>query len=162
MTSDWFVDGGCTAHICGELKQFIRYTEFRKSEEREISDFTGRAAGKAIGYGDVRLRLRQPGRRRTSKIVVVRRVLHIEGARNALSQSMLMDQGLRIVPVNGYGLRIHTTGAGHRRRGLGGLVGVARQVGGLFQLDVSAGVGTRNTSGGARTKSSSGGVGPLW
>ena len=81
QASDWFVDGGCTAHICGERKQFIRYTEFGKSEEREISDFAGRVAGKAIGYGDVRLRLRQPGRRRTSKIVVVRRVLHIEGAR---------------------------------------------------------------------------------
>ena len=136
---------------------------FGKSEEREISDFAGRVAGKAVGYGDVRLRLQQPGRRRTSKVVVVRNVLHVEGARNALSQSMLMDRGLRIVPVNGYGLRIHTTEAGHRRHGLGELVGVAWQVGGLFQLDVvSAGAGTRNTSGGARTESSSGGVGPLW
>ena len=27
-------------HIYGERKQFIRYTEFGKSEEREISDFT--------------------------------------------------------------------------------------------------------------------------
>ena len=89
--SDWFVDGGCTAHICGERKQFIRYTEYKKSEEHEIGDFAGRVAGKAIGYGDVRLRLRQPGRRRASKVVVVRNVLHVEGAHNALSQSMLMD-----------------------------------------------------------------------
>ena len=100
------MDGGCTAHICGERKQFIRYMGFGKSEEREISDFAGRVAGKAVGYGDVRLRLQQPGRRRTSKVVVVRNVLHVEGARNTLSQSMLMDRGLRIVPVNSYGLRI--------------------------------------------------------
>ena len=101
-------------------------------------------------------------------MVVVRNVLHVEGAHNALSQSMLMDRGLRIVPVNGYGLRIHAAGTGHRR--LGELVGVAQQVGGLFQLDVSAGGGTRKpsrfggvglSSGGTRTESSSRGVGPL-
>ena len=78
-------------HICGERKQFIRYMEHGKSEKREISEFTGRVAGKSFGYGDVRLRLRQPGQGRTSKVVVVRNVLHIEGAHNALPQSMLMD-----------------------------------------------------------------------
>ena len=36
-------------HICGERKHFIRYTEYRKSEEREISDFAGRVAGKPSG-----------------------------------------------------------------------------------------------------------------
>ena len=78
-------------------------------------------------------------------MVVVRNVLHVEGAHNAFSQSMLMGREPRIVPANGYGLRTHAavTGADHRRRGLGELVGVARQVGWLFQLDVvSAGVGT--------------------
>ena len=129
------------AHICGERKQIVRYTEYGKSEEREISVFTGRVAGKAIGYGDVQLRIWQPSRQRTSKVVVVRNVLHVEGAHNPLSQSMLMDRGLRIVPVNGYGLRIHATGTDHPSR-RGELVGVAQQVGGLFQLDVvSAGVG---------------------
>ena len=37
-------------------------------------------------------------------------MLHAEGVHNALSQSMLMDRGLRIVPVSGYGLRIHAKG----------------------------------------------------
>ena len=133
QASDWFVGGGCTMHICGERKHFIRYTEYRKSEEREISDFAGRVAGKAIGYDDIRLRLRQPGRR-TSKVAVVRNVLHVEGAHNTLSQSILMDRGLRIVPANGYGLRIYATGTGHRRRGE--LVGVAPQVSGLLQFGV--------------------------
>ena len=42
QSSDWFVGGGCTTHICGKRKQFVRYTEYGKSEEREISDFAGR------------------------------------------------------------------------------------------------------------------------
>ena len=53
QASDWFVGRGYMAHTCEDQKFFIRYTEYGKSEEREISDFTGRATGKAIGYGDV-------------------------------------------------------------------------------------------------------------
>ena len=77
QTLSLFVDGGCTAHICGEREKSIQYTEYGKSEEREISDFTSRVACKAIEYGDARLRLRQPGRRKTRKVVVVRNVLHV-------------------------------------------------------------------------------------
>jgi len=58
-----------------------------------------------------------------------------------------MDRGLRIVPVNGYGIKIYdkspaedsARGQGRGRgrgRGRGNLVGVARQIGGLFRLDV--------------------------
>ena len=75
----------------------------------------------------------------------MRNVLHVEGAHNTLSQSILMDRGLRIVPANSYGLRIHATGTGHGRRGE--LVGGAPQVGGLSQFGVvSAGGGTRKPS----------------
>jgi len=62
----------------------------------------------------------------------VRDVLHVAGAHNSLSQSRLMDRGLRIVPVNGYGIKIYDN------RGQGSLVAVAPQVGGLFRLDVDA------------------------
>jgi hypothetical protein len=64
--------------------------------------------------------------------VVVRDVLHVDGAHNSLSQSRLMDRGLRIVPVNGYGIKIYDN------RGQGSLVAVAPQVGGLFRFDVDA------------------------
>jgi len=68
----------------------------------------------------------------------VRNVLHIEEAHNSLSQLRLMDRGLRIVPVNSYGIKIYdklpTDSA--RGQGRGNLVGVARQIGGLFRLDV--------------------------
>jgi len=148
----WYLDCATTSHICGDRQEFVRYTQYAKRDEREIHDFAGRVAGKAIGYGDVRLRLRLPGYRRNHE-VVVRNVLHIEGAHNSLSQSRLMDRGLRIVPVNGYGIKIYDKspaedsargqgrgqgrGRGQSRgRGRGNLVGVARQIGGLFRLDV--------------------------
>jgi hypothetical protein len=54
----------------------------------------------AIGYGDVRLRLRLPGYSRNHD-VVVRNVSDIKGAHNSLSHSRLMDRWLQIVPVNG-------------------------------------------------------------
>jgi len=137
----WYLDCATTTHICGDRRKFERNTEYTKREEREIRDFAGRVAGKAIGHGDVRLRLRLPGGRSIHE-VVVRNVLDVEGANNSVSQSWLMDQGLRIVPVNGYGVKIYdkaptnsARGQG-RGRGRGNLVGVARQIGGLFRLDV--------------------------
>jgi len=133
----WYLDCATTTHICGDRRKFERYTEYTKREEREIRDFAGRVAGKAIGHGDVRLRLRLPGGRRNE--VVVRNVLYVEGAHNSLSQSRLMDRGLRIVPVNGYGIKIYDKSPAEdsaRGRGRGSLVGVARQIGGLFRLDV--------------------------
>jgi len=135
----WYLDCATTTHICRDQWKFERYTEHNTREEREIRDFAGRVAGKAIGHGDVRLRLRLPGYRRNHE-VVVGNVLNIEGAHNLLSQLRLMDRGLQIVSVNGYGIKIYdkaprdsTWGQGCGR---GNLVGVARQIGGLFRLDV--------------------------
>jgi len=131
----WYLDCATTTHICGDRQRFEWYTEYTKREEREIRDFAGRKAGKATGHGDVRLRLQLPGGRKHE--VVVRNVLHVEGANNSLSQSRLMDRGLRIVPVNGYGIKIYDKApAESTGQGRGSLVGVARQTGGLFRLDV--------------------------
>jgi len=54
------------------------------------------------------------------------------------SQSRLMDWGSRIVPVNGYRIKIYDN-ANTGRGGHGNLVAVALQVGGLFRFDVDAG-----------------------
>jgi len=91
----WYLHCATTSHICGDRQEFIWYTEYAKRDEREIHDFAGRVTAKAIGYGDVRLRLRLPGYHRNHE-VVVRNVLHIEGAHNSLSQSRLMDGGCRL------------------------------------------------------------------
>jgi hypothetical protein len=118
---------------------FLVDSEYDKSEEREIRDFAGRFAGKAIGHSDVRLRLQLPGNRQVHE-VVVRNVLHVEGAHNALSQSRLMDRGLRIVSVNGYGAKIYgdvvnAGHGGHHGSRYGSLLAVAPQIGGLFRFD---------------------------
>jgi hypothetical protein len=131
-----YLNCATTSHICGDRRKFERYTEYTKREEREIRDFAGRVGGKAVGYGDVRLRLRLPGYRRNYE-VVVRNVLHIKGAHKSLSQSRLMDRGLQIVPGNSYGIKIYDKApAESNGRGRGSLVGVARQIAGLFRLAV--------------------------
>jgi len=146
----WYFDCATTSHVCGDRQEFVQYTQYAKRDEREIHDFTGMVTGKAIGYGDVQLRLRLPGHRRYHE-VVVRNVLHIEGAHNSLSQSRLMGRGLRIVPVNGYRIKIYDKspvedsawGRGQGQGwgqgwgwGRGSLVGVACQIRALFRLDV--------------------------
>jgi hypothetical protein len=49
----WYLDCATTSHVCGDRRKFEQYTEYSKSNEREIHDFAGRVAGKAIGYGDL-------------------------------------------------------------------------------------------------------------
>jgi len=133
----WYLDCATTSHVCGDWGKFERYTEYTKRVGREIRDVAGRVAGMAIEQGDVRLRLRPPAGHHLIHEVVVRNVFHVEGAHNSLSQSPLMDCGLRIVPVDGYGIKIYDTApAEYDSRGRGSLVGVARLTGGLFQLDM--------------------------
>jgi hypothetical protein len=72
--------------------------------------------------------------------VGVRNILHVEGAHNSLSQSRITHRGLRIVPVNGYVIKIYNKSLIHCTRGQGlgrgTFVGVARQTERLFWRDV--------------------------
>jgi len=54
----WYLDCATTTDICGDQQDFAWYTQYAKRDEWEIHDFAGRVTGKAIWYGDVRLRLR--------------------------------------------------------------------------------------------------------
>jgi len=87
-----YLDSASSSHICGDRMMFVRYTGFTKTDQREIPDFAGRAAGKAIGHGAVGLSFRLPGYRRINEDIV-RDVLHVAGAHNSLSQSRLIDRG---------------------------------------------------------------------
>jgi len=113
----WYLNCATTTHICGDRRKFEWYIEYTKREEREIHDIAGRVAGKAIRHGDVRLRLRLPAGCRNE--VGVRKVLHVKGPHNSLSQSRLMDRGLRIVPGNGYGIKIYDKSPTDRAQGQG-------------------------------------------
>jgi hypothetical protein len=132
----WYIDCATTSHICGDQQKFELYIEYIRRKECGIHDFAGRVTGKPIGYGDVRWRLRLPGYRRNTK-VVVRNILHIEGAHNMLSQLQLIDWGFGIVPVDGYGIKIlDKAPAASTGRGQGSLSGVVCHNGGIFRLDV--------------------------
>jgi hypothetical protein len=133
----WYLDCTTTSHLGGDPQRFKRYTEYTTREGQEIRDYAGGVTGKAIGHGDVRLRLRLPGGHHRIKEVVVKNVLHVEGAHTWLSQSQLMDWVLWNVPVNGYGIKIYNKApAESTGQGPGNPLSVARQIGGLFQLDV--------------------------
>jgi hypothetical protein len=69
LKESWYLDCATTSHICGDRQRFERYMEYTQREEREIRNFAGRTAGKAIGHGDVRLALRLPGRRKHEAVV---------------------------------------------------------------------------------------------
>jgi hypothetical protein len=113
-----------------------------KRHEQKIHDFAGTVAGKFIRHGDVLPIFRLPAGRHRIPEVVLRIVLDVHGSHNSLSQLRVMDQGLQIVPVNGYGNKIYdqylsdsAQGQGPTR-GCGTLVGRARQIGGFFRLQV--------------------------
>jgi len=118
--------------------KFLQYPGFSRKDEREIHDFAGRVPGKVIRQEDDRLSFRLPGGRDCITEVVVRDVLYVEGAHNSLTESRLIDQGIHIVPVDGFIIKIYDkapamgTGRGCQRS----LVPVAPQVGGLFRFDV--------------------------
>jgi hypothetical protein len=63
-----------------------------------------RVVPRAIGHGDVRVRLRPHGGHNHIHEVVV---LNVERAHNSRSQSRLMDRRLQIVSINRYGNRIY-------------------------------------------------------
>jgi len=131
----WNLDCATTTHICGDWRKFKRYAKYTRRDAREIRDCARSVAGKVIRHGAVRLRLWLPGGCKNQ--VGVRNVLYVEEAQNSLSQSRLMDRGLQIVPVNGYGITIYDKApAESTGQGRGNPVGVARQIGPLFRLDV--------------------------
>jgi len=101
----WYLNCASTTHLGGDHRKFVRYTEFTTMDKREIHNFAGRAAGKAVEQGGVQLKFRLPGNHEHE--VVVRDVLHVAGEHNSCSQSRLIDWGLRIVPVNSYGITIY-------------------------------------------------------
>jgi hypothetical protein len=49
----WYLVCAATSHLCRKRRKFVRYTGFTKMDEREIRNFAGRVAGKAVGLGDV-------------------------------------------------------------------------------------------------------------
>jgi hypothetical protein len=53
----WNLDYVMISHICGDRRKFKQYAEFTNGDGWEICDVVGRVTGKAVGHGDIRLRL---------------------------------------------------------------------------------------------------------
>ena len=72
----WYLDCATNTHICGGQQKFEQYTECSNRAERQIRDSAGRVTGKAIGHGDVQLRIPLPRGHRNQ--VIVRNILYVE------------------------------------------------------------------------------------
>jgi hypothetical protein len=79
----------------------------------------------ASGYGNVRLTCQLPDGK--TETIILQEVVHFPGCFNLISQSQIMDNNVKVEPVNYYGLNLYNR---H-----GKLVATAPNVEGLFILD---------------------------
>jgi len=121
--SDWFIDCGCTTHISSCQSMFITYTEYPPNMKKVKGNNGVRSF--AFGYGSLRLICQLPDGK--TETIILQEVMHLPGSFNLISQSQIMDQDVKVEPVNYYGLNIHN----HH----GKLIATAPQVEGLFILD---------------------------
>ncbi|KAI5855780.1 hypothetical protein BZA05DRAFT_217646 [Tricharina praecox] len=100
---DFYLDSACSTHVTSRRDVFVEYTEIPEGK-RPVKGSEGSVLF-ARGPGNIKLRMRLPNN--TSQDVTIRNVLYVPGSANLISQGMLMELGLRIVPVNGYGVKIY-------------------------------------------------------
>ena len=111
-------------HICGQRDQFADYTPY-PPETQLVRGFNG-ASEYAAGYGQIKLITRLPDGRQNS--IVLSKVIHMPGSYNLISQSSIMDRGVKVECVNHYGMNLYNRN--------GTMVATALQVRGLFLLDL--------------------------
>ena len=122
-TSEWFVDSSFSAHICGQREQFVNYTPYPPKTQL-VRGFNG-ASEYAAGYGQVKLIAELPDGRQ--KTIVLAKVAHMLGSYNIISQSAIIDKGVKVECINHYGLNLYNRN--------GTMTTTAPQVKGLFLLD---------------------------
>ena len=100
---DFYLDCACSAHVTSRRDVFVEFTAIPEGT-RPVKGFEGSVLY-ARGQGNIKLKMRLPNS--GSRDVTIRNVLYVPGSVNIISQGMLMELGLRIVPVNGYGINIY-------------------------------------------------------
>jgi hypothetical protein len=123
LSSDWFIDCGCTTHISGRRSMFITYTAYSPNTKK-VKGYNG-VTSFALGYGSVRLIGQLPDGK--TETIILQEVVHLPGSFNLISQSRIMDKDVKVEPVNQYGLNLYNR---H-----GKLIATALQVDGLLVLD---------------------------
>jgi len=130
---DFYLDCACSAHVSSRRDVFVEFTAIPEGT-RPVKGFEG-SVFYARGQGNIELKMRLPNS--GSRDVTIRNFLYIPGSVNIISQGMLMELGLRIVPANGYGINIYNKD--------NCLVACAPQVARMFPFDLilpeAAGIG---------------------
>jgi len=102
---------------------FITYTEYPPNT-KQVKGYN-RVTSFASGYGSVRLICQPPDGK--TEMIILQEVVQSVGSFNRISQSQIMDQDVKVKPVNHYGLNVYNR---H-----GKLIATTPQVDGLFVLD---------------------------
>jgi len=100
---DFYLDCACSAHVTGRRDVFLNFTPIPEGTQ-PVKEFEGSVLH-PHGRGSIKLTMRLPNE--TCKVVTIRNVLYVPGSVNLISQGILMELGLRIVAVNGYGINIY-------------------------------------------------------
>jgi len=92
LSSDWFIDCGCTTHISGHRSMFITYTEYPPNPKK-VKGYN-RVTSFASGYGIVRLTCQLPDGK--TEMIILQEVVHLPGLFNLISQSQIMDKDVKV------------------------------------------------------------------
>lgn len=122
--NDFYLDSACSTHVTNRRDLFISYHELEKGK-RPVEEFEG-SIRHAQGYGHIKLKVSVPNKDGYIN-VTIRGVLYIPDGVNLISQGIFMENGLRIVAVNGYGMNIYSNRT---------LVTRALQIGRMFPFDI--------------------------
>jgi hypothetical protein len=101
---DFYLDGACSAHVCNRRDVFQTFLPL-KDGVRKVNGFEG-SEKSAKGIGTIRLPMRLPSGK--VSYAVIQNVLYIPESVNLISQDMIMDRGIRIELINGYGANLYS------------------------------------------------------
>jgi hypothetical protein len=125
---DFYLDGAWDAHACNRRDLFDSETFVELKEgDRKVRGFDG-SPQSAKGIGTIRLPMRL-GKGRPVMWARIPDVLYMPGSANLISQGTIMDRGIRIELINGYGAKLYDTA--------GGTIATARQRNKMLPLDIA-------------------------
>jgi hypothetical protein len=103
---NFYLDGACDAHACNRRDLFDSKTFVELKEgDRTVRGFDG-SQQSAKGIGTIRLPMCL-GKGRPVVWARIPDVLYLPGSANLISQGTLMDRGIRIKLINGYGAKLY-------------------------------------------------------
>jgi hypothetical protein len=122
------LDGACDAHACNRRDLFDSKTFVELKEgDRKVRGFDG-SQQSAKGIGTIRLPMCL-GKGRPVVWARIPGVLYLPGSANLISQGTLMDRGIQIKLINGYGAKLYDK--------VGRMIATARLRNKMLPLDIA-------------------------